>query len=342
MKPDKEDLIRTAIRLSSGMPGGALGQSTEVSPLAHGGSDRYFYRLRDEERSLIALVQPGGGNEFDRYISIGEFLRKNEIGVPEFYGIDLDRGVVLMEDLGEVHLEDALKGLTPGEELSLYKNCIDILVRLETVVTTEMERCLILEERLFDEETLLGETEYFMREFIDGYCKITCPAGWERERKYLAKILASEPRVFMHRDFQSRNMILKNAEIRIIDFQTAYRGPGLYDAAALLKDPYHPLSADNRRTLLLLLYEGLSDRGGAVPESFDEFQETFIAAGLQRNLQALAAFARLGLKKGKNKFLGYIPSGLDLLEEGIEESGNFPSLGTMVGEIKDRIGKGQG
>ncbi len=311
----------------------------EATPISRGGSDRYFFRLTCGGRSVVSLIQPGGGPEFESYITIGEFLLRNGVNVPEFQQIDRDRGIVIMKDLGDVHLEDVLRSASDEKELSFYKQCLEILVQLETSVTRSMERENLLAGRVFDVDVLLGETAYFVEEFINGYCTISIPDGWENERHYLAERLANLPLVFMHRDFQSRNILVKDGELAVVDFQTAHRGPGMYDAASLLRDAYNPLSRNKRRLLLRELHDGLHDAGSNHFEGFDAFEETFTIAGIQRNLQALAAFAKLGLKRGKREFLASIPNGLALLEEGIDEAGNLEALKEMVGEIKQKLHK---
>jgi aminoglycoside/choline kinase family phosphotransferase len=318
----------------------AVEGAVEVMPISRGGSERHFFRLSRGGHSVVALIQPGGGPEFDSYIVIGEFLQRNSIIVPEFQHVDRGRGIAIMNDLGDVHLEDVLRGASDDRELSLYRQCIEILVTLQTSVTLSMEREGVLAGRQFDLDVLLGETAYFVEEFINGYCPIGIPDGWEKERHYLAERLASLPAVFMHRDFQSRNILVKDGRLAVVDFQTAHRGPGLYDAASLLKDAYHPLSRENRRVLLRALYDGLHAAGSGPLEGFDTFEETFTIAGIQRNLQALAAFAKLGQRRGKREFLDSIPDGLTLLEEGVDEAGNLEALKMMVREIRSQLQKG--
>jgi aminoglycoside/choline kinase family phosphotransferase len=337
MENAHSEIVSAAIALSRAMPEGAFGEGVRTHPISAGGSDRAFYRISEGERTAVLLVD--GSGELGAYLSIGRFLRNCGIAVPEIYGVDEQSEVLLMEDLGSLHLEEALRHANTDDEHSLYRDCIGILVSLETTVTEEMFEQGLLAGRRFGRETLLGETEYFRDEFIGRFCAVTLGEDWERERNSLAELLARQPAVFMHRDFQSRNMLLKEGKLRLIDFQTAHRGPGLYDAASLLKDPYHPLSPAKRRMFLAELYEQLRERGGT-EQSFDAFHEAFVLAGIQRNLQALAAFVRLGLVKGKREFLDSIPAGLDLLEEGIDESGRFPSMKRMAGAIRERLEKG--
>jgi aminoglycoside/choline kinase family phosphotransferase len=335
-------LIEIINSLSAGMPGGRFKKPPELTPLEHGGSDRIFYRARSSDRTAVAMVETGGAEDFESYCEIGNFLRRGGIAVPELFGLDARCGVLLMEDLGDTHLEDVLAGASRREEQSLYERCIDILIRLESSVTSAMEREGMLEHRRFDESVLLRETEYFNRAFIEGFCPVERPSEWDSERAYLADTLVAQPPVFMHRDFQSRNILIKDGELRIVDFQSAHRGPGLYDAASLLKDAYHPIAPAARTKLLRMLYEGLRGRGGRVPDGFEEYHEVFVLAGIQRNLQALAAFARLGSVKGKQRFLRSIPAGLKLLREGLEESDRLPALTLIIDAVEDKLKKGRG
>lgn len=333
MDESAREALDYALTLTGSLPGGKFGSSARADILAGGGSSRFFARLEDGNRRVVVMIDRSG-DEFDSYLSVGNFLRENEIAVPDFYAADPSMGVLLMEDLGPLHLDEVLEKAGPEEELSFYRECTEMLLVLQTSVTAEMKRRGFLESRIFDEETLLSETDYFAREYTQRFCNVELPPQWEDERRKLAHRLSSLPPQFMHRDFQSRNIIVKDGRLRIIDFQTAHRGPGLYDTASLLKDPYHPILPGTRRTLLMELYYRLRDSGTAVAESFEEYYEDFIVAGIQRNLQALAAYSRLGLEMGKREFLDSIPAGLDLVEEGVDESGNFPGIKKILEDIR--------
>jgi aminoglycoside/choline kinase family phosphotransferase len=332
-----EEIRLCAISLSQALTGGPLGSASTLTLLTKGGSDRRFYRLQDGARSAVVLCQTDGHGELEDYYSIGGFLGRIGIAAPAIFGFDRNLGIILMEDLGDIHLEDVLKEASDAEQLALYKNCLSILVRMQIEGTAAMEAEGLLEDRPFDRDVLLGETDYFRREFIDSYCPVPIPEGWDEERAMLAQTLAGEPPVFMHRDFQSRNIIVADGRLRVIDFQTAHRGPGLYDAASLLKDPYHPLEPATRMLLLEQLYNDLKYAQGRVPGSFERYAEVFILAGIQRNLQALAAYARLGTRSGKDRFLESIPAGLDLLEEGVTESGKMPATRQLISLIREKM-----
>ena len=333
------EIARKAASLSAALPDGSFGGDAEAEPIRTGGSDRSFFRVVEGGRSAVLLVDRSA--EFDYYISIGRFLRECGVPVPEFYGVDGEERTVLMEDLGSVHLEEALRTADGETMLSLYRSALALLARLQTDVTGAMMERKLLAERRFDRDVLLGETDYFRSQFIEGYCPVHLDEGWERERGRLADFLSRQRPLFMHRDFQSRNILVQRGELRLVDFQTAHRGPGLYDAASLLRDPYHPLLGDTAHTLAGELYLLLRDEGSLPETTRDEFLEGFVLAGIQRNLQALAAFVKLGTVKGKREFLESIPPGLDLLERGIDESGGFPSMKRMVTAVRENLEKGK-
>ncbi len=316
----------------------APGADAVFTPL-EGGSDRFFARIAAGGRSAVLLSQEPGW-EIDSYIDVGRFLRRNGVGVPEIFAFDRERGFVLMEDVGDLHLDEELSRADAATETRRYREAVGVLVSLATGVAEAMEREGLLAQRIFDERALLGETDYFVREFVEGFCRIPLSPGWDRERRMIASALAAEPAVFMHRDFQSRNLLVQGDRLRVVDFQTAHRGPGLYDAASLLKDAYHPLAAPLRRALVEELYGGLRELGPRLVGSFEAYYGAFVLAGIQRNLQALAAFAKLGLRRGKPKFLDSIPPGLDLLEEGVAERGDLPALASMIAAIRRRMEDG--
>jgi aminoglycoside/choline kinase family phosphotransferase len=334
---DAHQVLKAAAVLARREGLAGLDDATGLAPIAGGGSEREFFRVAGRSRTAVVLHQPGAAAEIDSYVAIARLLARHGVGAPEIYAVDRERGIVLMEDLGDLHLEDALRTAAPAEAFSLYARCLDILVELETSVTDSLAREELPGGRIFDEAALLGETDYFLREFVERFCPVPVPASFDRERRFLAAALSGERRVFMHRDFQSRNIMLTDGRLRIVDFQTAHRGPGLYDAASLLKDPYHPVGAVERRSLLEGFYANLRARGVPEERSFGEFYEVFTLAGVQRNLQALAAFAKLGSRMGKPRFLESIPNGIDLLEEGARESKALPGLETMIAAIRERL-----
>ena len=338
MTSGNTDILSRAVALSAVIPEGPFSREAVIKLITGGGSDRAFYRISEGDLTAVLLIDEPG--ELQHYMQICRFLHDSGIAAPVCYGIDDGAGALMMEDLGSLRLDKALAGAEPEEELRLYRSCLDILVTMETGATKRMLDTGFLKDTSFDMQALLGETDYFKDEFLGRYCPVRLESEWEDERMMLARFLAAQTPVFMHRDFQSRNLLVKEGEIRVIDFQTAHRGPGLYDAASLLKDPYHPLPSGRRSELIEELHGLLKEYGAPVADDLEEYGEGLVLAGIQRNLQALAAYVRLGVVKGKREFLESIPPALDLLEEGIDESGGLPSMKHMVEAIRERQEKG--
>ncbi|MDZ7861069.1 MAG: phosphotransferase [Candidatus Krumholzibacteriota bacterium] len=327
------ELAAYSLKMAARLPGGPLNASARVIPFSKSGSNRYFFRLSDGNRSAVALIDPRPDGEFEDYISIGKFLWRNGIGVPEFYSVDRERGIVVMEDLGDLSLEITVKKDNTDKIMPLYKRCLDLLCELQTDITSAIKEENMLSGKLFDKNRLLSETSYFEDEFLTRFQSYRIPKGWKNEKEKLAEIISSQPLVFMHRDFQSRNIIIEKNKPRIIDFQTAHLGPGMYDTVSLLKDPYVSLSEHDRRSLLAYLYNILEERGAHNRMSYEEFISLFVTTGIQRNLQTLAAFAKLGYSDGKKLFLESIPAGLRLLEEGAGVNNSYPAIEEMAKDL---------
>lgn len=304
-----------------------------VKPIEHGGSERTFYRVAFRNTSYIVMLHRGIEEEFERYVELDRFLARHGIGVPEIHAVDKAHKAILMEDLGETHLEDILNECSETEAARQYRKAIELLIELQTSVTKGMYAERTLEGREFTKSRLLAETEYFVEEFVNDYCRIE-EFDIDMDRIILAEEISKEPLVFMHRDFQSKNIMLYGGELRLVDFQSAHRGPGLYDAASLLKDPYHPIGEALREELLEALFEAISGTDATKHDDFGSFKKSFTYCGIQRNMQALAAFARLGVKMGKKQFLKSIPPALGLLEEGLNQIDGLSSLKELLGRIK--------
>ncbi|MBD3179804.1 MAG: phosphotransferase [Candidatus Latescibacteria bacterium] len=322
------ELVAHALDLTAEIPGGSLKPNARAVPFTAGGSGRYFLRLSDGDRSVVSLIEPSNTEELKRYYSIGTFLKDNGIGVPEIYLFDRKKGILLMEDLGDTTLEKMwIRG---NGVISIYRMCLDLLCRMQVAVTGKigLEASPHLER--FGRDQFLEETDYFEREFMQRFKPDISPSDWERERAKLADELSAEPAVFMHRDYQSRNIIISCNEPRLIDFQTSYQGPSFYDAASLLKDPYVSLPEKTESTLLEHYYRKLSAEGGDNGYRFADFRHLYTTAGIQRNLQALAAYAKLGFGDGKTRFLRSIHPALMLLERGARENGSYPGIRKMA------------
>ncbi len=308
-----------------------------------GGSDRKFYRIKNANESLVILQCKKGDPDFERQIEYARFFKKLLIPVPELFSVDNAKMQAQFEDAGDLSLYSYLKCPREDRKIeSIYKNVIDVLVLIHTSVSDHLEECPMLKERIFDYEHFRWETNYFIERFVKAVTKIVISDNSKLENELGALALRSDSflKTVIHRDFQSQNiMIMRQRELRIIDYQGARIGPPAYDVVSLLWDPYYSIDAGIREGLLEYYVSEIAKRGlfsidtGTGQTTFDhsQFRESLIVCRLQRHMQALGAYGFLSTLKGKKYFLKYIPEGLRLLKEDILIVKNeYPELYKLI------------
>jgi aminoglycoside/choline kinase family phosphotransferase/choline kinase len=312
-----------------------------LSPAASGlellveqGSDRKFFRMPAGEKSYVLMFSPPEDPDNRRYIEIGKFLGERELGSPQIIASTDDAAAALLEDLGDDRLFDLVRDEQNATRLeSLYSRVVSFGARLAVRGTADLAQCPAANSRALDYEQLRWETDYFRENFLErmlGFGREDT-APLDAEFDALARAVEQQPYVFMHRDFQSQNIIIKDGQVRIVDFQGARRGPLAYDLASLLKDAYVELPAELRGQLREQYREELARLGG--PEiTADEFRRHFVLAGLQRNMQALGAFGFLSLVKGKQSFKRFVDPGLRRLRQGLDE---MHEIGDPIGPMTE-------
>lgn len=309
--------------------------SIYIEPIKGGGSDRRFYRITTEDSSFILMTGRCEKSDFRSYIEINKFLSAKGIGVPEIIAFDIEKESALLEDLGNNTLYTLITHEKDIQKIiSLYRKALETLVELQIKGKEEIDKCPALRKRIFDYKCLREETDYFKRSFLRKYCNLELSDENELEKEFeiLAGRLAFEPLFFMHRDYQSQNIHLKDGKIRIVDFQSAYQGILYYDVASLLKDAYFYLSEEMQINLLQYYLDCLKVER-RIKINKEEFVEKFYLAGLQRNMQVLGAFAFLILEKGKKEFAAYIPTALKHLKNGLEKLPNFKVIKAVLRRI---------
>lgn len=295
--------------------GGGGGQ-----PIGDGGSDRRYYRIWRGNESAVLMQCSGDDPDFERHTEYTGFFRRHSLPVPRLIEADAAEKRAVFEDAGDISLYSYLKCPREDAEVEdIYRRVIDLMVTLHINVTGHVHECPLLRERIFDYRHLRWETDYFISRFVMGLRNtvIENPAGLEREFHRLAVRVDSFPRAVIHRDLQSRNiMVMKRGELRLIDFQGARMGPPAYDVASVLWDPYYRLRDDMRERLLEYYTDKVvSSSGGAC--SRKHFRDTLLPCRLQRHMQALGAYGFLSAVKGRKYFLKHVPEALRLLKEDI-------------------------
>ena len=295
----------------------------DIEPAGRAASQRYFIRITGAGRSYVLMVWDSRDEDWERFLTIQKELSGRLAFLPEIYKEDKLHGLILEEDLGSMTLKRfcAEKPDNRGEVIAVYKKVLDALCKWQF---TEAEASRIISSRKMDEETFLWETGYFARYCVTDYCgrEGILDEQWERERVALARESASLPQTFIHRDFQSENIMIIDERVRFVDFQGARLGPPQYDTASLLFDPYVKIIGEAE---VLELYGYYSDQFS------DSLQlRQFYICAAQRLMQALGAYCSLTLHKGKEWYREYIPIALDRLKLVTKNLPEFPRIRSIA------------
>lgn len=315
-------------------------QKITSKPLAGDGSDRLWFRLVSDKYSLVMVdhgirLQPQP-SEIDSFIAIGEYLFSKGMPVPRIFGKDDFSGLVFLEDLGDLNLQTLVRATDdPDKILSIYGKVIDLLIRMSMDCATDFAPQWAYQTPAYSRQLILEkECRYFVDAFLNQFAGMTvCFEDLEDEFKPLAaKALEFGVKGFMHRDFQSRNIMIKNNRPYLIDFQGGRIGPIQYDLASLLLDPYVelPLSVQAR------LSEYCADRiAKSVPLDREGFLSGYRYCAITRNLQILGAFGYLSRVKGKCAFERYIPAALRSLRRIVRPlaAAEFPRLDSILEKL---------
>ncbi len=292
-----------------------------VELIEKGGSGRKFWRVKVAERSLILVRYSAERPENRYYVVIGQFLAGVGVRVPRVYFHDEKEGLILMEDAGGNDLWSH-RGDPWLERRAFYQRTLDQALLLHTRAHLAAERPHLQAE--FDVALYRWEQAYFIEHCLQRHFGVSeSRLESEVERRRLEQIafqLASEPRCLVHRDFQSQNVIIRDCEACLIDFQGLRPGLAQYDLASLLLDPYVELSAAERDELLAHYLSGLH---GAGRHDEAQFMAIYDLCAMQRLMQALGAYGKLGHTDGRADFLKHIPTALARLGEVL---GRIPGL----------------
>ncbi len=332
-KPDGEGLkafAREALGLERGAP-------VNLHLIHRGGSERDIYRVNVQAGRFILVDYDPARRENALYAAIAGFLRGIGVPVPRILAHDSNRCFILMEDLGEKDLY-ALKDAGRQERAAFYRKTLEAIRRLHAFPADSFPLRDVPLMESFGPDLYRWERTYFLDHFVRNACGIELgkPARekLETELEILAgKLMAAEGSL-VHRDFQSRNVMIRNGEPVLIDFQGMRFGTFLYDLGSLLCDPYMAL-ADEERLDLLAFYHGLTKNR----MDWKAFRELFWNASVQRLMQALGAYGFLALRKNLGGFLEHIPAGLQLLRHAAGQSGTLPRLEELLDRCRDGLVK---
>lgn len=287
----------------------------ELIPLNGDASLRRYFIYGNK----IAVDSPPASQKNREFIAINKKLHDAGIYVPQIFVYDLNKGFFLLENLGSTLFADVAK---EKEESFWYEKAVEVLTKLAQVTTEDLpafDRDFILFELSLFPEWMLNKTFNFVLDKQDA-------KALQDSFSRLADLCLKQPQIAMHRDFHSRNIMIVQDKLAVIDYQDMVKGPLTYDLASLLFDCYKVLPetlVDKITTKTFTSYKSLNLTGDL---SLDEFKRDLIAVSLQRHLKVLGIFCRLNIRDHKNGYLKDLPR---VLNYAIKESAaltNFESL----------------
>ncbi|MEA3207744.1 MAG: N-acetylmuramate 1-kinase [Chthoniobacter sp.] len=287
-----------------------------VDLIEKGGSGRKFWRMHVGGLSLILVRYNEDRPENKHYVSIARFLASVGVRVPVVHFHDEGEGLILMEDAGDTDLWSFREASWP-QRRALYQRTLDQALLLHTQAhRAPGARRLKFLQPVFDSALYRWEQDYFFEQCLGRHFGISAKrlaAEGDRERLHaIADELAAQRRCLVHRDFQSQNIIIRAGEVCLIDFQGLRPGLAQYDLASLLLDPYVDLTAEEREELLAHYLSGLHGPGR---RDKPQFRAVYDLCAMQRLMQALGAYGKLGHVDQRTQFLEHIPAALARLRE---------------------------
>ncbi len=307
------------------------------------GSNRGWFQLQSMEKAKsmivadhgVRTVPVGEADEADAFVSIGHHLLEKGIPVPEIGHYDTFSGLVFCEDLGDCHLQQRIKAQKGRDGIIReYREVIQALVRLGIDGAQEFDTRWTFQSPAYDRELILEkECHYFVDAFLNRYLNRKVRyADLKPEFSRIADLTLQYAHPgLIHRDMQSRNIMIFQGKPFFIDFQGARPGPLQYDLASLLPDPYTDLPADIQKSLYDM---AIAEYGRRIEFDQEEFHRGYLLCRITRNLQILGAFGFLSRVQGKADFAAYIPAAVRSLQgnlRGITDiTGPLPLLEALV------------
>ena len=328
--------------------------SVTVVPLAGDASDRQYFRvlLRDTASQVLA-VHPGP-IAFDTlpFVNVARLLGAMPVPVPRILAHSDALGIIALEDLGDVTLQTHVGTASAEEHAALYRQAVTFVNTIQRRGRELASPDYVPYGVAFDVEKLTWELRFFTTHFLEAYhgarLSDSVRTALEHEYASIADDLASDSPVLCHRDYHSRNLMLHEGSLRIIDFQDARMGPDTYDLASLLRDSYVDFDDQQVDTLISFFLAQRAapdedDRAPSTPSgssrvsSRDEFRRRFDLMALQRNLKALGTFGFQTTSRGNTAYVQYIPRTLSYVRANLDRHERFGRLGELLAEHLEQL-----
>jgi len=301
--------------------------TAELTAASSDASFRRYFRWQGGERSLIVMDAPPPQEDCRPFVKVAQMLDEAGVHVPQVLAADLDRGFLLLTDLGRQTYLDVIDA---GNADQLFDDAIEALLKFQLQPVAQSMPA-------YDETLLRRELQLFPEWYVQrhlGHALSEAQQGaWERICRLLIDSALAQPRVLVHRDYMPRNLMISEPNPGVLDFQDAVLGPVSYDITSLFKDAFLSWPEPQVRAWLEAYWGRARAAGVALPDSFEEFLGASDLMGVQRHLKVIGIFARICHRDGKPRYLADVPRFFAYIEAVLARRQELGELRQLIAEL---------
>jgi len=301
--------------------------TAELTAASSDASFRRYFRWQGGERSLIVMDAPPPQEDCRPFVKVAQMLDEAGVHVPQVLAADLDRGFLLLTDLGRQTYLDVIDA---GNADQLFDDAIEALLKFQLQPLAQSMPAY--DEALLRRELQLVPDWYVQRHLGHALSEAQ-QVAWERICRLLIDSALAQPRVLVHRDYMPRNLMISEPNPGVLDFQDAVLGPVSYDITSLFKDAFLSWPEPQVRAWLEAYWGRARAAGVALPDSFEEFLRASDLMGVQRHLKVIGIFARICHRDGKPRYLADVPRFFAYIEAVLVRRPELGELRQLIAEL---------
>ncbi|WP_434573968.1 aminoglycoside phosphotransferase family protein [Pseudomonas sp. Z3-6] len=296
-------------------------------------SFRRYFRWEGEGRTLIVMDAPPPQENCKPFVDIAFLLAKSGINVPKIYAEDLERGFLLLNDLGNQTYLDVIDGENADD---LFADALQALLAFQQLP-------MVAPLPSYDVALLRRELELFPEWYVKRELGIELDSAqqqlWQQATELLIDSALAQPKVLVHRDYMPRNLMLSVPNPGVLDFQDAVYGPVTYDVTCLFKDAFLSWPEARVHGWLERYWQQAGALGIPVQPDLEDFLRASDLMGVQRHLKVIGIFARICHRDGKPRYLGDVPRFFAYIEAVIARRPELAPLDELLGSLRQSAGE---
>ncbi|AIZ34491.1 aminoglycoside phosphotransferase family protein [Pseudomonas sp. K1(2024)] len=290
-------------------------------------SFRRYFRWEGGGRSLVIMDAPPPQENCAPFVAIDHLLASAQVNVPVIHAQDLERGFLLLSDLGRQTYLEVIDGDNAD---ALFDAAIEALLALQRL---PMQAPLPSYDTALLRRELALFPEWYVGHALNTAFDDAQQARWQRISQLLIDSALAQPKVLVHRDYMPRNLMLSTPNPGVLDFQDAVYGPVTYDITCLFKDAFLSWPQARVDAWLRRYWDQARAAGIPVQADFADFQRASDLMGVQRHLKVIGIFARICHRDGKPRYLADVPRFFAYLHEVIARRPELAELGELLAEL---------